>query len=70
MQFGYAKNNLQDLNFIDIIVPDLELNAFHIYFNQKHEIDFSLKKGKDTGFVAELRGGPKKTTLFYNRATF
>jgi len=53
-----TQKQLQTLNFVDSIVPDLELNAFHIYFNQQHEIDFGLikKKVEDAGFfVAELK---------------
>lgn len=53
-----TQKQLQSLNFIDSIVPDLELNAFHIYFNQKFEIDFEMikKKVEDAGFfVAELK---------------
>lgn len=53
-----TQKQLQSLNFIDSIVPDLELNAFHIYFNQQHEIDFGQirKKVEDAGFfVAELK---------------
>jgi copper chaperone CopZ len=53
-----TQKQLQTLNFIDSIVPDLELNAFHIYFKQQAAIDFSLikKKVEDAGFfVAELK---------------
>jgi hypothetical protein len=53
-----TQKQLQELSFIDSIVPDLELNIFHIYFNQKQEIDFGLIKQKveDAGFfVAELK---------------
>jgi copper chaperone CopZ len=53
-----TQKQLQTLSFIDSIVPDLDLNAFHIYFKQKAEIDFGLikKKVEDAGFfVAELK---------------
>jgi copper chaperone CopZ len=52
-----TQKQLQSLNFVDSIVPDLALNAFHIYFNQQHEVDFGQirKKVEDAGFfVAEL----------------
>ena len=53
-----TQKQLQSLNFVDSIVPDLELNAFHIYFKEQSEIDFGLikKKVEDAGFfVAELK---------------
>jgi hypothetical protein len=53
-----TQKQLQTLNFVDSIVPDLELNAFHIYFKQLAEIDFGFikKKVEDAGFfVAELK---------------
>jgi hypothetical protein len=53
-----TQKQLQSLNFVDSIVPDLELNAFHIYFKKQSEIDFGLikKKVEDAGFfVAELK---------------
>jgi hypothetical protein len=53
-----TQKQLESINFIDSVVPDLDLNAFHLYFNQKHEIDFGLIKMKveDAGFfVAELK---------------
>lgn len=68
-----TQKQLQSLNFIDSIVPDLELNAFHIYFNQKHEIDFSLIKQKveDAGFfVAELKVIYKKDSTIHYRKPF
>jgi copper chaperone CopZ len=53
-----TQKQLQSINFIDSIVPDLELNTFHIYFKSQSEIDFGLikKKVEDAGFfVAELK---------------
>ncbi len=53
-----TQKQLQTLNFVDSIVPDLELNAFHIFFKQQAEVDFGLikKKVEDAGFfVAELK---------------
>ena len=53
-----TQKQIQSLNFVDSVIPDLELNAFHIYFNQTHEINFEMirKKVEDAGFfVAELK---------------
>jgi cation transport ATPase len=53
-----TQKQLQTLSFVDSIVPNLELNVFHIYFNQKQSIDFEMIKRKveDAGFfVAELK---------------
>lgn len=53
-----TQKQLQTLTFIDSIVPDLELNMFHLYFNQTQEIHFDQikKKVEDAGFfVAELK---------------
>lgn len=68
-----TQKQLQSLNFIDSIVPDLELNAFHIYFNQKQEIEFDLlkKKVEDAGFfVAELKVTYKKNSTINYRKPF
>lgn len=39
-----TQRQLQQLTFIDSIVPDLDLNLFHIYFNQQQEVDIDLIK--------------------------
>lgn len=62
-----TQKQLQKLNFIDSIVPDLDLNLFHLYFNQQQEVDIDLikKSVEDAGFsVAELRIGYKKNETF------
>lgn len=62
-----TQKQLESLIFIDSIVPDLDINAFHLYFNQKQEIDFGLikKKVEDAGFfVAELK------VTYQNNAAF
>lgn len=62
-----TQKQLQSLNFVDSIVPDLELNAFHIYFTANKEIDFGMikKKVEDAGFfVAELKVTYQNTEAF------
>ncbi len=68
-----TQKQLQSLNFVDSIVPDLELNAFHIYFKKQSEIDFSLikKKVEDAGFfVAELKVTYKNYEAYRDIAPF
>jgi cation transport ATPase len=62
-----TQKQLQSLHFIDTIIPDLELNAFHIYFNKTQKIDFSQirKKVEDAGFfIAELKVTYKNTDTY------
>ena len=65
-----TQRQLQQLTFIDSIVPDLDLNLFHIYFNQQQEVNIDLikKSVEDAGFsVAELLVSFKKNeTFIYN----
>jgi hypothetical protein len=67
-----TQKQLQTLNFVDSIVPDLETNTFYIYFNQQHEIDFGLikKKVEDAGFfVAALTVLYKQSSAYrYNNS--
>lgn len=68
-----TQKQLQSLDFIDSIVPDLELNAFHIYFNTTREIDFGLirKKVEDAGFfVAGLKVFYKHINSFTYKSPF
>jgi hypothetical protein len=70
-----TQKQLQTLNFVDSIVPDLETNTFYIYFNQQHEIDFGLikKKVEDAGFfVAALKVTyiTKKGYRYFNNLLF
>lgn len=65
-----TQRQIQQLPFIDSIVPDLDLNLFRLYFNQKQEVDIDLikKSVEDAGFsVAELLVSYKKNeTFIYN----